>query len=370
MTWDECKNILCIRADNMGDVIMITPALKAVRQRFNAQLTLLTSSQGAPVCEAIPEIDEVIFADLPWVKLTTQMNADALNKLVALLKQKHFDAAIIFTVYSQSSLPAAMLCYLAEIPLRLAYARENPYNLLTHWIPDPEPFAVVKHQVRRDLDLVKQIGAEVADESLSLGVSEQTRTTAVAKIKKIGADSSKPFLVFHAGVSELKRSYPVEAWKEVLQQSVAAFDTNIFFTGSAGERGMVDNICERGYANVYNLAGLLTVPELIALLEEARVILSVNTAIVHIAAAVKTPVAVLYALTNPQHTPWQVRNRVLTFSVPEQMRSKNEVIRYVDKIHFNKIVEYPTPSRVVAAIRQLLDNDDKHSGSIVEELII
>ena len=45
---------------------------------------------------------------------------------------------MIFTVYSQSPLPSAMICYLADIPLRLAHCRENPYHLLTDWVPDPE----------------------------------------------------------------------------------------------------------------------------------------------------------------------------------------------------------------------------------------
>ncbi len=59
-----------------------------------------------------------------------------------------FDAAVIFTVYSQNPLPAAFLCYLAGIPLRLAHCRENPYQFLTDWVKDTEPEQNVRHEVR------------------------------------------------------------------------------------------------------------------------------------------------------------------------------------------------------------------------------
>ena len=78
--------------------------------------------------------------------------------LIAELKARAFDAAAIFTVYSQSPLPAAYLCYLAGIPLRLAHCRENPYHLLTDWVPEPEPAARMRHEVQRQLDLVATVG--------------------------------------------------------------------------------------------------------------------------------------------------------------------------------------------------------------------
>jgi hypothetical protein len=61
-----------------------------------------------------------------------------------------------------------MLAYLAGIPKRLAYCRENPYQLLTDWVPDQEPYTFIKHQVRRDLDLVAAVGAVTSNDQLQL----------------------------------------------------------------------------------------------------------------------------------------------------------------------------------------------------------
>ncbi len=370
MTWDQCKKILCIRADNMGDVIMITPALRALHEKYSARISLLTSSQGYPVCEVIPEIDEVIVADLPWVKLHGQMDGQSLNTLVQQIKSKSFDGAIIFTVYSQSSLPAALLCYQAGIPLRLAYARENPYELLTHWVPDAEPYSLIKHQVRRDLDLVATIGARVKDESLSLNMTTIARKTAEKKLLQAGVDTTRRFVIFHAGVSEAKRSYSHEKWKEIIQKVSRQAGLEILLTGSDSEKPLAAGLKENDSKNVYNIAGLLSVPELIAVIAGASVVLSVNTAIIHIAAAMKTPVVVLYALTNPQHTPWQVPNNVLPFSVPGNLKSKNEVIRFVDQQCFSKSVTEPTPDEVVQGILQLLQGTSEHSASSAPFVLI
>ncbi len=90
------------------------------------------------------------------------------------------------------------------------------------------------------------------------------------------------------------------------------------FTGDASERPLVDSIRSRMEAPSHSVAGELSLAELAALIERAPLLIANNTGPVHIAAAVGTPVADLYALTNPQHTPWLVPSRVLNRDVPCQ----------------------------------------------------
>ncbi|HKT67767.1 MAG TPA: glycosyltransferase family 9 protein, partial [Burkholderia sp.] len=90
----------------------------------------------------------------------------------------------------------------------------------------------------------------------------------------------------------------------------------IAVTGSAGERALVDAVCERAGPRAVPLAGTLPLGELGALIETADVLLSNNSGPVHLAAALGTPVVDLYALTNPRHTPWRVPHRALNVDVP------------------------------------------------------
>jgi len=203
-SWQHCKNILVIRADNMGDLIMSAPAIRALKDTFSAKITVLTSYMAAGIVPFIPEIDEVMVFDLPWVKAKETIGSEEIFSLVQLLKQRGFDAAVIFTVFSQNSLPAAMVAYMACIPLRLAYCRENPYGLLTDWVPDKEPYTFIQHQVERDLALVKSIGASASDTRLQLLVGDEIIAGLQNKLNVAGIDTTKPWLIFHAGVSEKK----------------------------------------------------------------------------------------------------------------------------------------------------------------------
>src|SRR5688500_15041054 len=98
MTWSEVRNLLCVRLDSIGDVLMTTPAIRACRETFGCQVTLLTSSAGAAAAAYVPEIDDVITFAAPWMKVATP---DSDETLIADLRRRRFDAAVIFTVYSQ-----------------------------------------------------------------------------------------------------------------------------------------------------------------------------------------------------------------------------------------------------------------------------
>ena len=69
--WQKAKNILCIRLDSIGDVLMTTPAIRALKESLpGRRITLLTSRSGARIAPLIPELDETLTYDPPWMKAT------------------------------------------------------------------------------------------------------------------------------------------------------------------------------------------------------------------------------------------------------------------------------------------------------------
>lgn len=313
--WQQAKRILCIRLDYLGDVLMSTPAIRALKQTMrDSHVTLLTSSSGAAAARFIPEIDDTIEYAAPWLKSPAAHAPHADLAMIEKLAQGRFDAAVIFTVYSQNPLPAAMLCYLAGIPLRLAHCRENPYRLLTHWVPDPEPESRVRHEVRRQLDLVASVDACTDDEHLSFRVPTTDTARIWACLQKAGVHAGQPWVVLHPGATAQSRRYPPQHWTQVARRLSASLGCPLIFTGSAEEAALVEEI-SGGVPNAHSLAGRLDLGQLAALIALAPVLVSNNTGPAHIAAAVGTPVVDLYALTNPQHTPWKVASRVLFHDV-------------------------------------------------------
>lgn len=353
--WKKCKNILCIRADNMGDLLMSSPAIRALKETFHCRITLLTSSMANLIAPFIEVIDETIVADLPWVKTKSPVKEKEFLQLLDKLKKYHFDAAVIFTVYSQNPLPAAMMAYMAGIPRRLAYCRENPYFLLTDWEIEKEPFTLIQHQVKRDLHLVQSVNAATSDDHLKINFSEEAKKSSLKKLIKAGLDVNKSWLILHPGVSETKREYPANLWIETGKILGEQLGFQLIITGAGSEKSLCDTISKGIGSNCFSAAGLLSMEEFIALISQAPIVISVNTGTVHIAAATQTPVVVLYALTNPQHTPWRVPSSVLTFSVKEELKSKNQVVNFVSEQLIVKKQEYPAPLLIVEELEKLLN---------------
>ncbi|XGV98556.1 MAG: lipopolysaccharide heptosyltransferase II [Leptolyngbya sp. BL-A-14] len=315
--WQQAKKLLCIRLDAIGDVLMTTPAIKALKQTGDRHITLLTSRSGAEVAALVPEIDQVMTYDPPWMKATVpRLNSQPELAMIETLREGNFDAAVIFTVFSQNPLPSALMCYLADIPLRLAHCHENPYQLLTNWVLDPEPSSGIRHEVRRQLDLVATIGCRIEDERLSLRVPNSTYQRVFNHLSAIGLDMEQPWVVIHPGATALSRRYPAEGFAAVARRLVMDANCQVVFTGTESERSLVESIQSAMGIVSFSLVDALDLAEMAALLAIAPLLIANNTGPAHLAAAVGTPVVDLYALTNPQHTPWGVPSRVLFHDVP------------------------------------------------------
>lgn len=340
----------------MGDLIMSSPAIHALKTSFQCHIAVLTSTMGAIITPSMPYVDETIIFDAPWVKTDTPDPAPVFNDIVQRLQQGNYDAAVIFTVYSQNPMPAIMLAYLANIPVRLAYCRENPYGLLTHWVPEKEPYEFIRHQVRRDLDLVAELGAHPENDRLLLDVNEALWPDVYRKLLHCNIEPRKPWIIMHTGVSDNKRQYPMQKWIEAGKALVEKTGVQLLLTGTTEERAQAHRI-RHGIGENCGVcvgAGLFSVPEFITLIRHCPLVISVNTSTVHIAAATGTPVLVLYALTNPQHTPWKVPGTVLYFDVPPHLQSKNEVIRYVYEQYRHEPLPPATPDNIVQVAANLL----------------
>jgi lipopolysaccharide heptosyltransferase II len=319
-TWPRVDRVLAIRADNMGDVLMTTPALAAIRHASpQARITLLASPSGAALAPHLPMVDEVIAARVPWVKLpidedpSGQKDAALVDRLAA----GRFDAAVIFTTATQSPLPAALMCRLAGIPRRLAHCRENPYALLSDWVSETDVVEDgMRHEVERQLALVAHVGWRGAERGLVFDVQQADTAFVQGLLAHCGVQAERPLVVVHPGATAASRRYPAARFGRAASVVHHAAGAQVVFTGDAAEARLIEEARAAMEAPSLSLAGQLSLGQLAALIDLADLLISNNTGPAHIAAARGTPVVDLYALTNPQHTPWQVAARVLNRDVP------------------------------------------------------
>ena len=349
-SWDEARSVLCVRLDSLGDVLMCTPAIRAIKQsRPGRCVTLLSSRSGAAAAPYVPELDAVLEYPAPWMKSSARHLPAVDMAFVDSLAARRFDAVAIFTSYSQSALPAAMMCYLAGIPLRLAHCRENPYQMLSNWLPDPEPETMIKHEARRQLDLVASVGCTASSTGLSFAVRDSDTEAVRAKLAARGLNVDQQWVLLHPGASAPSRRYPPDQWASVIRDLAKRTRLPMALTGEAAEQPLIDRIVHASDANAISCAGLLDLGELGAAIKLSSLVISNNTGPAHLAAAVGTPLVDLYALTNPQHTPWQVECRVLFNDVPCRFCQKS-----ICPEGHNDCLKGITPQRVVDAACALL----------------
>jgi len=352
-SWENCKNILLIRMDNMGDVLMSNAAFQEIRDHFSAsKITLLTSSMAAPIVPFLGTIDEYIVFDSPWMKVSEADQPHSLLHLIEEVRSRQFDACILFNVYSQNIMAPALLAYLAEIPLRAGYARENPYLLLTHWYPDPEPLFEIKHQIQRDLKLLEVTGISPTLERLPT-LASVTSISGLNPAAQLSDWISSDYTIVHLEVSEDKRKYPASK-AQVLIANLLASDHIIVFTGK--EISPYLDACIAGINDhrLIDLRGLTNIEQLLYLIAHAQGVIAVNTSIMHIACAYHRPLLALYANTNPQHSPWGRCQYQFVFDIPEDQKSQNQIIAFVDRTYDPQPSKTTTPDELSVIYEDLL----------------
>ncbi len=316
--WADARRILLVRLDSLGDVVLMTPAFHAIKEtQPDATLTLLTSPVGAQVAGLDPDLDEVLaygspMSD-PWLEVPHQPEREL--QLVAHLREREFDGAIIFTSYRQSPLPAALLTYLAGIPLRVGATDDGAGSLLTtrhHWPPG------LYHEVERALGLVGALGFHSRDAELILRVPARVHHQVRRRLRAAGVDPSRLLVVVHPGCSMPARTYDWQRFAAAADLLTHRLGAQIVLTGMAEEEPLVERVRGRMTHPPLDWAGKSNLAELAALIAMADLVVTNNTGPAHIAAAVHTPVVELFAWTNPpeQWRPWRVPQRLLNRPVP------------------------------------------------------
>jgi len=285
-------NLLAIRLDNIGDVLMTGPALKALKAHPETRLTLLASPAGALAASVLPWVDEVMTWRSLWQDLgRLPFDPDREWQLIEQLRECQFDAAVIFTSFKQSPHPAAWICQLAGIPVRVGVSKEAGVAL-TQAAPTP-PDAL--HQAERNLQLVEAMGYAVSDRTLQLVIP------ASALIP------DEPYLLLNPWTSCPSRTYPVERFGKAAALLSEKTGYRVVVTGMEKDRDRAHPLLERLGDRAIDFIGKTNFADLVALVAQARLMLSNNTSTMHIADATRTPSVILFAGTELE-CQWQPRS--------------------------------------------------------------
>lgn len=306
--WPSLRRVLVVRLDNLGDVVMATPALRALRAALSsgARLDLLASPGGATLAPLLADVDEVHAVTAVWQDAEGRLPLDPARELALVDRLRGYDAVVALTSFAQSPWPVAYAAYLAGVPVRLGTSKEFGGSLLTHWLPAPPDG---QHQTDRALALLAAAGVPEQGRHLAVQVPQEARD--LARAVRRAADLPERYAVLAPGASCPSRRWAPERFAAVARD----LGMPVAVVGTERERALVEAVTGPG---VVGLAGLLDVPALAALLQDAQVALTNNSGGMHLADAVGTPVVVLFAGTEDesQFAPRSVPARLLRVPTP------------------------------------------------------
>lgn len=317
--WAEARRLLVMRLDNIGDVVMTGPVLRALKENLpEASITLMASPGGKEAASLLPWVDEVFAWRVLWQDLG-RLSFDPAREweLIHILRQGSYDAAVILTSFKQTPHPAGYACYLAGVPLRLGESKEWGGGVLTNETPAaPDEL----HQVERNLRLIEHAGFHVEDRSLSIHVPEEAHRTAAELLAIRGVAPDAPYVLLNPWASAQARTYPTHRFVLAARLLSEEMGWPVVVSGAGADRSrggeLLDALGDRGV----DLVGATDLSELAALVEGARLVLTNNTSTMHLLDALRTPGVVLFSGTEleeqwrPRDAPHRLLRRETTCS--------------------------------------------------------
>jgi ADP-heptose:LPS heptosyltransferase len=312
--------ILLMRPDHLGDIILTTPVLDALKQYApNAHITMMVGPWSSEIVARHPAIDRLLVYPFPGFRRASQNLFSPYILLVSAarqLRRGHYDLAINLR---PDFWWGAALIYLAGIPRRVGYALRPTTTLLSHTLPFHAPELATVSNLRLASAGLRSLSYAPLPEPytperypLVFHAGEEERRQVAERLQSASIDEQTPVIVIHPGTGGAVKLWRNEAWSrcagEVIEL-VSARLTNspparIILTGSKDERPMLEEIASDLTIPALMITDM-TIGQLAALLEHASLVLGVDNGPLHMAVAQGTPTVSIFGPTDPRvFGPW------------------------------------------------------------------
>ena len=281
----QYRRILIVRTDRIGDVLLSTPVIKALRQKFpQAYISMMVSPYARDIVEGNPCLDEVIVYD----KEGKHRGLFGSLKFASRLKKKKFDLAIILHPTNRVHL----LTFLAGIPERLGYNRKLGF-LLTRSIEHAKQKGQ-KHEAEYNLELLGNLGITGNARDLFMPVRNDSEKWAENLFNKEGIRDTDKILAINPGASCPSKIWPAERFAEAAEKLSQRYNFKIIILGGPKDMHLADKVSREIKVKAINLSGRTSVSQMASILKRSVLFISNDSGPVHIASALGTPVISIF----------------------------------------------------------------------------
>lgn len=280
------RKILYINLAFLGDLILSTPTVRALRKQYpQAQIDLLVTPWAAPAAQGNPYADNVLLYD----KRGVHKNIKNLWHLLRQLRSENYDLAIT----ANFAIRGAVLAWLIGACYRIGYGARHAGVFLTHKVSADR--TVIRHETENQLGILAPLGITTQDTSLSFRINPVDVQSLHAKIV---INNQRPVVILCPYGRHPLNQWTPEGYTSLIKQLSDIADC--YLIGGNAEAALLAAI-NAAAGNVAEIAaGILTIGEMAAFFQEASLLITVDTGPMHIAGAVGIPILALFGRSDPR----------------------------------------------------------------------
>jgi predicted lipopolysaccharide heptosyltransferase III len=280
------NNILVIKLRYIGDVLLATPVLRALRERFpEACLTMAVNRGTEEVLKRNPDVNEVLVVEHGGLGAQLRFARD--------LRRRCFDCVLDLTDGDRS----AILTRLSGAPVRIGFNDEHRWRglLYTSVVQVPEGF----HRVEHDLEAVRPLGIIPKAGPLVLRTDPEDEEGVSRLLSELGVSGSR-LVMIQPGARYWFKAWPAERFAELADRLTDVFGCRIMVGGDGRDQDIAATICEKARSSPAVLAGRTTLLQYAAIVKRCDLFVGNDNGPMHMAAALGVPVVALFGPSDPR----------------------------------------------------------------------
>lgn len=280
------KRFLVVRTDRIGDVLLTTPAFKALRINYpDSFISVMVAPIARDIVEGNPYIDEVIVYD----KNNKDKGIFGFFRMVSFLRKRRFDTALVLHIKKRTNL----LCFLAGIKERVGYYNNKFGFLLNKKIPDLRPQGK-KHEAQYCLEVLRAIGIEEGDSELFMPLKPPAEEWAEEILKKYKVERKDKLIAINPGASCPSKIWPAERFAILADKLIEKYTARICLLSGPSDLKIASEVLSKIKNPVINLSGHTTISQVASFLKRCNLFITNDSGPMHIACAVGTPVVAIF----------------------------------------------------------------------------
>lgn len=277
-------SILIVRLSAIGDVVMTTAAVRALRRRMpRARIVWVIETKSAGILEGNPDVDETIIFD--------RNGPTSFLVLAQILRKRRFDVALDFQGLARSAFVAAS----SGAKRRIGYAGGREFSRIAYnetiACPGTASTGRCRHGMNCYMRLLEPLGIipDDRDGDMRVIVSDEERESTARIIAEAGIGSDEPVAALCPATTRANKHWTEEGWAKLTDLVWQKTGLRSIFLGAQADRAMIEQILSKTGSPAINLAGRTSLKQAVAALDRCSMVVAVDTGLLHIGVALGRP---------------------------------------------------------------------------------